>query len=227
MSLEFKNTIGVRGDVISLQEMVIEAGPGELNCSKLEAVMKLHKLFQMIAEHSREEFLPIAACWVSTPKNPEKVHKQYSISIRSIINYFNRCAFPGTVECHRKDGSTENVGDEFIVFQPGPWMEFIQEHGVAWAPGKGAMLVTDIPLSLLKGGPEPEKIAHGFPYTNAQLSAMQKAAQHFWVDFDRQRPPLQKTISIYIAELLGLDGPNRTTNTLAAAIRPDDAPTER
>jgi len=227
MALEFKNAYAASDEVISLQEMVLEGAHRELRCSKLEGIMQIRKLFQMISNFFNEEFFPIEICWVSTPKNPEEVHKQYSVSVRCIIEYLDNCVFPGTIECHRRDSTTEYVGDEFLIFHPARLMDFIQENGVAWVPGKGAMLVTEIPPSLLKGGPDPQPIVAGFPYLTSQVDAMQKAAQRFWIDFDRQRPPLQKTISSFIADLLGLDGPNRTTNTLAAAIRPDDVPNER
>ncbi|WP_295471165.1 hypothetical protein [uncultured Pseudomonas sp.] len=227
MSLEFKNSAGPRSDVVSLQEMVTVSAPSELGCSKLESVMHLHKLFKMIAQNFNEKFLPKDSCWVSTPKNPENAHNRYSVSVQSVIEYLNKCVFPGTVECHRKDEITESVGDQFIVFRPSAWIEFIESLGVAWIPGKGASLVSDIPINLLKGSPNLEKTTNGFPYSTRQLNAMKKAAEHFWISFDHQRPPLQKTVSVFIAESLGLDGPNRTTNTLAAAIRPDDAPSER
>lgn len=227
MGLDFKNSIGPRSDLISLHDMVSTAGPTELKLSKLESVLKLHKLFHMLSELLIDEWLPVEVCWVSTAKSLGNVHDRYSVSVHSIVKYFSKCIFPGTVACRRMDGAIDEVGDEFIVFSPAIWLDFMEKAGLAWVPMHGAMLINDIPLSLLVGGPDPIRSATGFPYPTAEITAMEAAAQHFWVNFDHDRPPLQKTVSSFIAERLGLNGPNRTTNTLAAAIRPADAPNER
>ncbi|MGF6141322.1 hypothetical protein [Pseudomonas laurylsulfatiphila] len=66
--------------------------------------------------------------------------------------------------------------------------------------------------------------ASSFSHMTFELKAMQLAANHFWVTYEKERPPLQKSVSNFIAEKLGLTGPNRKTDALAAAIRPTDAP---
>lgn len=59
-----------------------------------------------------------------------------------------------------------------------------------------------------------------FPYRTQALQAAQDAATRFWIDYDIERPPLQKAVSQFIAERLGR-AKNRTTDELAAVIRPD------
>lgn len=66
-----------------------------------------------------------------------------------------------------------------------------------------------------------------FAYVTSELEAMNLAACHFWTNFNIERPPLQKTVSAFIAEQLGMAAPNRKTDALAAAIRPSDAPSEK
>lgn len=66
-----------------------------------------------------------------------------------------------------------------------------------------------------------------FAYVTLELEAMNLAASHFWSNYSKERPPLQKTVSAFIAEKLGMASPNRKTDALAAAIRPSDAPIER
>lgn len=66
-----------------------------------------------------------------------------------------------------------------------------------------------------------------FAYVTDELEAMNLAASHFWAKFNIERPPLQKTVSAFIAEQLGMAAPNRKTDALAAAIRPSDAPSEK
>jgi hypothetical protein len=71
------------------------------------------------------------------------------------------------------------------------------------------------------------QIASTFSFMTAELDAMRLAAEHFWTSYDINRPHLQKTVSSFIAERLGMESSNRKTDHLAAAIRPDDAPNER
>lgn len=69
-----------------------------------------------------------------------------------------------------------------------------------------------------KGSPDDDGL--WFPYKTQALQAAQSAANRFWVDYDTDRPPLQKAISQFIAEQLG-KAKNRTSDELAAVIRPD------
>lgn len=226
MTLEFKGVRGYRQGVLSLHEMINVGAPSELSCSRLEAILHIRRLHALIAARMDQPCFPRDVCWVGTAKSLEEVHERYTVTVAGIISYLDRCASPATVTCIRDDGDTDEVVDEFIVFSPEPWITWLHSLGLAWVPRRGAMPIEDIPPELLEGGLEPTAAAD-FPYTTCQIEAMRKAAALFWVDFDRSRPPLQKTVSSFIAEQLRLDGPNRTTNTLAAAIRPEDVPHER
>ena len=75
--------------------------------------------------------------------------------------------------------------------------------------------------------PVSDQGASTFSFMTAELYAMRLAAEHFWTSYDVNRPHLQKTVSSFIAEKLGMESSNRKTDHLAAAIRPDDAPNER
>ncbi|MDH0646190.1 hypothetical protein N5D48_05300 [Pseudomonas sp. GD03858] len=59
-----------------------------------------------------------------------------------------------------------------------------------------------------------------FPYSTKQLEAARNAANKYWVDYDPERPPLQKQVASFIAEQ-GV--PARQAQELAIAIKPDAA----
>lgn len=199
--------------------MIVEGAPAEFSCGKLDAVLHVRKLFQLIADHTESAVLPQQVCWVAGSDTTR-------VSTRDLIDYLDRCDFPSVVMCQRADEQYYQVSDDLITFNPGSLLDYIEPLGLAWVPRHGAMLQKDMPEGILKGTPDPVSAA-AFPYVTDRIEAMRKAAALFWVDYDKQRPPLQKTVSSFIAEQLGMDAPNRTTDTLAAAIRPADAPNER
>lgn len=57
-----------------------------------------------------------------------------------------------------------------------------------------------------------------FPYTTRALQVASLAAVKFWVEYDRDRPPLQKTVQGFLTEQ-GI--PARQAVELASAIKPD------
>ena len=57
-----------------------------------------------------------------------------------------------------------------------------------------------------------------FPYTTKALRAASMAASKFWITYDRERPPLQKTVQGYLTDH-GI--PARQAVELASAIKPD------
>lgn len=57
-----------------------------------------------------------------------------------------------------------------------------------------------------------------FPYPTRALQAASLAAVRFWVEYDRDRPPLQKTVQGFLTEQ-GI--PARQAVELASAIKPD------
>ncbi|MNJ44722.1 hypothetical protein D3C77_397870 [compost metagenome] len=57
-----------------------------------------------------------------------------------------------------------------------------------------------------------------FPYVTKALHAASAAASTFWVDYDPDRPPLQKTVQSFLVEQ-GI--PVRQAVELASAIKPD------
>jgi hypothetical protein len=68
-----------------------------------------------------------------------------------------------------------------------------------------------------------ETVGERFPYSTKLLSAMKLAAEHFWMDFDADRPPLQKQVRAFIAERAGIPN-DRKAAELAGAIKPDGQP---
>lgn len=68
-----------------------------------------------------------------------------------------------------------------------------------------------------------ESAGERFPYSTKLLSAMKLAAEHFWMDFDADRPPLQKQVRAFIAERAGIPN-DRKAAELAGAIKPDGQP---
>ncbi|TNF82810.1 hypothetical protein FGE05_10900 [Pseudomonas sp. ICMP22404] len=58
-----------------------------------------------------------------------------------------------------------------------------------------------------------------FPYTTRALSAAQQATVKFWIGYDPERPPLQKSVQSFISEQ-GI--PIRQAAELASAIKPDN-----
>jgi len=58
-----------------------------------------------------------------------------------------------------------------------------------------------------------------FPYATRALEAAQQATVKFWIDYDPERPPLQKSVQSFIAER-GI--PVRQAAELASAIKPDN-----
>lgn len=57
-----------------------------------------------------------------------------------------------------------------------------------------------------------------FPYATKALHAASAAASTFWVDYDPDRPPLQKTVQSFLVEQ-GI--PVRQAVEIASAIKPD------
>jgi hypothetical protein len=68
-----------------------------------------------------------------------------------------------------------------------------------------------------------ENVGEKFPYSTKLLRAMKLAAEHFWMDFDLDRPPLQKQVRAFIAERAGIPN-DRKAAELAGAIKPDGQP---
>ncbi|WP_092278017.1 hypothetical protein [Pseudomonas prosekii] len=58
-----------------------------------------------------------------------------------------------------------------------------------------------------------------FPYATKALEAARQATLKFWIDYDPERPPLQKSVQSFIAER-GI--PARQAAELASAIKPDN-----
>jgi len=68
-----------------------------------------------------------------------------------------------------------------------------------------------------------ENAGERFPYSTKLLAAMKLAAEHFWIDFDPHRPPLQKQVRAFIADRAGIPN-DRKAAELAGAIKPDGQP---
>lgn len=212
-----------RTNPIILSEM-IETAARELNASNLEAALELQKMFNLINEHSKDRIFKRSCCWVKGLNVIEQKNDNYQVSASSIALYMSDCMFKKSVACMMADGTTKDVNDEFIAFDPPELMEQLNGIGYSWVPRKGVYSHADIPKivafdALTNSLP--------MPYETSELVAMQAAAQKYWIDFDRNRPPLQKTVSSFIAERLGLATANRKTDALAGAIRPANAPNER
>ncbi|WP_149087674.1 hypothetical protein [Pseudomonas prosekii] len=82
-------------------------------------------------------------------------------------------------------------------------------------PGDKPLL---IPLTHDSNGPI-DTGALTFPYTTRALSAAQQATIKFWIEYDPERPPLQKSVQSFISER-GI--PVRQAAELASAIKPDN-----
>lgn len=202
----------------------IEAAAQELEKSNLVAALELHKMFIHLSAHDSGSQFDQSICWVRSPKDESEVNKRYRISPLDVADYMNNCMFQRTISCSLPDGSRETVSDEFVMFNSTLLMEKLDSLGYAWVPRRGIYRNEDIPVDpVVSVFVSPLAM----PYETQDLRSMQLAASKYWVNYDRNRPPLQKTVSAYIAEQIGLSCANRKTDTLAAAIRPGDAPTER
>lgn len=208
---------------IVLSEM-IETAASELTSSNLEAALELQRMFNLIHEHSRNRIFKKTCCWVKGINKIEQKNGNYQVSAASIALYMGDCMFKKSVACMMADGTIKNVSDEFIAFDPPELMEQLNETGYAWVPRKGVYSHADI---IKSAALDALTNSLPMPYETPELKAMQAAAQKYWLDFDRNRPPLQKTVSSFIAERLGLAAANRKTDAFAGAIRPADAPNER
>jgi len=58
-------------------------------------------------------------------------------------------------------------------------------------------------------------------YSTPSLTAMKAAIQRFWLEYDPKKPPAQKEISNFIADMLKEPSRNRMTDELARAIKPE------
>ncbi|MFJ4154783.1 hypothetical protein ACIPZF_08220 [Pseudomonas sp. NPDC089752] len=202
---------------------LIELAAAEMSKSNLVAALELHKMFSHLAESGQDKFFPASVCWVRGPKGANEVNERYRVPRHEISEYMNNCMFQRTLDCVLPDGKREAVKDEFIAFDPASLINELENSGYSWIPRRGVYHHSEIPE-------EPSETAvEGLmmPYETPDIMAMHLAANKFWIDFDKTRPPLQKTVSSFIAEQLKLEAPNRKTDALAAAIRPLDAPNER
>jgi len=203
---------------------LIELAANELKKSNLTAAVELHRMFSYLAGNNLDKTFDTSVCWVRGPKNPNDVNDRYVIPASQIAQYMNNCMFQRTVECVMPDGSKESVKDEFVVFSPALLMDELEKVGYAWVAGKGVFGVDELPATVSL---PTQSLGFSMPYETKELKAMKAAADKFWTDYDRSRPPLQKTVSAFIADGLGVSAANRKTDALAAAIRPGDAPHER
>lgn len=69
--------------------------------------------------------------------------------------------------------------------------------------------------------PKNESCGLVFPISTKKLKAALSAQKEFWLDYDKNHPPLQKQIGAYIAEQLGKDK-GRDAEELTKAIQPDE-----
>ncbi|QQE88534.1 hypothetical protein [Azotobacter chroococcum] len=216
-------------------------------CKSATAACELAGLFRAIHDHLAQTadrcLLAPNVCWAGSTHDLASPCGGYQITPSSLAAYFEQRGRGERRPAEHIECGTEArwhaaypVADDVIVFAPDQLVRLIEASGQrvpdfllhdpapAEVPPPAPAAGAGRKRAAHQAAPAPAQWAHLPPAFAAQCAAYAK----FWENWKPgQRPPLQKTVSAFIAERMGLVGPTRKTDEMANVIRPPEAQTER